>query len=142
MMKNAGLLCAILLFASVSLDAAETHARVQEALDWELPVNGCKKPRVSVKIADLEDYDGVKTVYDSDTYIKDREFRKERSWKACVKRYKKTLLQEFEDLKNCAQYGLTEAQASTILGKMALIQAVMLSPGGVVEEEIAEQNMR
>jgi hypothetical protein len=130
--------------------SAENHEKVQAALDWELPLNVCKKPRFVGYQQDVlahggvishaptnttETSEGTPTVFEVDHYKIDRYERKKRRWESCVSSYKSILLEQFEVLKSSAQYGLTNQQAETILAKLAQIQAAFLSPEGIVKEE-------
>ena len=136
-MRKVGLLCTALLAAPVTLISAETHEKVQEALNWELPVNECKKPRLVGAGLDIVDGIGTRST-DISSHKMRRYNRKVKRWQRCVSKYREALMKDFEELKNCAQYGLTQQQAETILGKLALIQAVVISPEGVVEEEVSK----
>ncbi len=136
-MINPRVLFGVLLMGSSAFaqtDASEVHGKVQAALDWQLPHNACEKPQLRGATADIVDTDGVRVRWDVDSYQLDRFERKQKRWKSCVKKYKKALLSDFEDLNNSAQYGLSQQQAHTILEKMALIQTVLESPNAVVEE--------
>ena len=129
---------------------AEVHKAVQAALDYEIPENTCKKPKATFTeksvTAPAQDagsasfFEGSSTsnVTDTDSYTRNRVARKEKRWKKCVDKYKKGLLADMETLKSSAQHGLTQAQANTILAKMAAIQAVYMTPDGVLEEDQAE----
>lgn len=110
-----------------------THKSVQAALDWELPVNSCVKPSMPRSGIAFVDDEGTTRSFDVDSYQLGRFQRKEKRWKDCVAKYKKKLMRDFEDLTNCAQYGLTKKQADIVLTKMALIQSVYVSPEGIVE---------
>ena len=118
-------------------ETPEVHSKVQAALDWQLPANTCKKPQLRGAVQDIVQGgdDDVTFRYDVDSYELDRFTRKQKRWTFCVSKYKKGLLKEFEILKDCAQYGLTQQQAEIILGKMALIQSVVTSPEGVTEAQ-------
>jgi hypothetical protein len=117
---------------------AETHAEVQAALDWELPVNTCKKPKIIAQSSNVTNSDGQgsREVTDVDSYTIERYERKQKRWESCVDEYKEALLVEFDVMKNCAQYGLSSEQADIILGKMALMQKVYLTADGIVEEAV------
>ena len=115
---------------------AETHASVQEALDWELPVNTCKKPKMVARSSTVTDDQGERDVTDMDSYTIERYERREKRWESCVDEYKQALLVEFGEMKDCAQYGLTSEQADIILGKMALMQEVYLSTDGRIDEPV------
>jgi len=110
-----------------------THKKVQAALDWELPVNDCVKPQKPGSGIAIVDGEGTTRSFEMDSYELGRYQRKEKRWKSCVAKYKKKLMKDFEELRNCAQYGLTQAQANSILGKMALIQSVDVSSEGIIE---------
>lgn len=109
------------------------HKKVQAALDWELPVNSCLKPRKPGSGIAIVDAEGTTRSFDVDSYELGRYQRKEKRWKNCVAKYKKKLMKDFENLRNCAQYGLTKKQAEIVLTKMAIIQSVYVSPEGIVE---------
>jgi hypothetical protein len=117
---------------------AETHAEVQEALDWELPVNTCKKPKIIAQSSNVSNSDGQgdREVTDVDSNTIMRYERKLARFESCVDEYKEALLVEFDEMKNCAQYGLSSEQADIILGKMALMQKVYLTADGIVEEAV------
>jgi len=111
-----------------------THEKVQEALDWELPVNSCKKPKMVAVSSNIVDAEGARAQTDVDSYAIDRYHRKEKRWKSCVKAYKDALLEDFGELRDSAQHGLTQAQAETIVAKLGLIQSVVLSPDGRIDD--------
>ena len=115
---------------------ADTHTRVQEALDWELPVNTCKKPKMVASSSNVVDSEGDREVTDVDSYTIYRYERKQKRWESCLGEYKEALLVDLERIKDCAQYGLTREQADIILGKMALMQEVYLSADGRIEEPV------
>ena len=121
--------CVLCLMMPVYADSP-AHEKVQAALDWELADNPCKKPRLIAVSSGVTDSEGSRTQTDVDTYTIDRYHRKEKRWESCVDKYKSELMDDFAELKDSAQYGLTKAQADAILGKMALIQSVYLSPDG------------
>ena len=125
---------------------AEPHKVVQAALDYELRENTCTKPKViaqnTTSTAPAQDtgsasfFEGSSTaqVSDVDGYTRRRQEKKEKRWRKCVAEYKEDLLDDIQRLKGSAQHGLTQAQADTILGNMALIQKVYMTPEGVLEE--------
>ena len=120
--------CGILQLLPV-LCLAEPHEEVQAALDWELPPTECKKPRLIGAEPDI--FDNIRETsirFDVDHYQLDAYKRAEKRWVKCVLKYRQRLMADFEELKNSAQYGLTKGQAELILGKMALIQSVLISP--------------
>ena len=113
-------------------------------------MNACKKPRpvggqegvlahggvVShAPTGTTENSEGAPTVFGVDHYKIDRYERKKERWETCVSSYKSNLLEQFEVLKSSAQYGLTKQQAETILGKLAQIQAALVSPEGIAKKE-------
>ena len=128
------LLIAPLCSAFTASDATKVHEKVQAALDWQLPINACKRPQLRGAGMDFVDGEGVRRRFDVDSYKLDRFRRKEKRWQSCIEEYKRALLEDFEGLMNSAQYGLSQQQANVILGKMALIQSVLESPNAVVEE--------
>ena len=132
-MTMAKLLCFTLLITIVGSTSAEeqkVHQKVQAALDWELPQNDCEEPKIrGVGTGNINE-EGVTETYDVDSYQIGRFERKQKRWRSCVSKYKSGLLEEFTELKNSAQYGLTQQQADIILGKMALIQSALRSPNG------------
>ena len=132
-MKKLGLCCVWWLMMPVYAES-EPDEKVQTALDWELPVNACKKPRLVAVSSNVSDSEGARVQTDVDSYTIDRYQRKEKRWKSCVEKYKVGLMDDFGELRNSAQYGLTKAQADVILGKLALIQSVYLSPDGRIDE--------
>ncbi len=140
------LICALLLVALSSSTSAKTHELVQAALDWQLPLNKCSKPRTIIShrrvVAAGGTYfqapstatrrgAGTATISDIDHYQINRFERKKKRWEACVRNYKSALLEHFETLKNSATYGLTKEQAEIILGKLAQLQAAVESPDGI-----------
>ena len=127
--------------------SAEVYEEVQEALNWQLPLNTCKNPKEIRHLQNIdanggyishsptnttEESGGAPTVYGVDHYKIDRYQRKKKRWESCISNYKSELLVSFEKLKSSAQFGLTKPQANTILGKLAQIQAIVLSPNGVI----------
>lgn len=140
------LVCALALMFTSYAASADVHEKVQDALDWQLPVNSCKKPsnrgnpQGSVAISGTiihqasnttADTRGTQMLYDVDPTEINRYERKLGQWQKCVQAYKTELLEHFETLKASAQYGLTQRQAEVIVGKLALIQAAVLSPDGI-----------
>ncbi len=112
---------------SVSTVEAAIHAKVQQALDWELPALECTKPKIRGAGIAITDGSGDRTQTDVDSYTLARNERKMKRWNTCVSNYKQRLNTDFETLKDCAQYGLTKDQANIILGKMKLIQTTIIS---------------
>ena len=131
-MDRIRLMCVLVLVVPAVSLAAETHEKVQAALDYSIPFNSCKKPRSIVITANIIDSDGDGGVEQSDvdSYTINRLKRKEKRWQNCVTEYKKELLKDLAELRNCAQYGLTQEQANIILEKMADIQAVVMTVDG------------
>jgi hypothetical protein len=144
--------CALLLIPLSFTSSAESHEKVHAALDWQMPLNNCKKPKPlrdqlanrsqagvighgAVTNTTIDDSGGAPTVFDVDHYKIDRYNRKKENWEICVSNYKSELLEQFEVLKSSAQYGLTKRQAETIVGKLAQIQAAVISPDGIARTE-------
>ena len=142
---------AILCFAIVltpGLLLAETHKKVQAALDYQVAENTCKKPlrfasSASVSSApgqssgsaDFFTEGGAAESSDMDSYTINRLEKKEKKWRKCVDKYKAGLLEDMIELKNSAQYGLSQDQANIIAGKMLTIQTVYMTPDGVLDTE-------
>ena len=147
-------LYSILFLGVLALGAsADVHEEVQEALDWQLPSNPCKKPKAIRHLQRIdasggyishsptnttEESGGAPTVYGVDHYKISRYRRQKKRWESCISNYKSELLDNFERLKSSAQYGLTKPQANNIMSKLAQIQAVVLSPDGVINTGDAE----
>ena len=133
-MNKIVLLCALVIAypAIAETQSQKLHKKVQEALAWELPVNKCTKPKLLVGSKNVVDGEGAREVTDVDSYTIQRYERREKRWQSCVEKYKDALMVDFEEMKNSAQYGLTKEQADTILKNMAQIQAVYVSPDGMV----------
>ena len=136
MSKATPLLFTFLIMAAGSTfaEGQSVHSKVSEALAWELPENSCGQPKIRGVGTGIIDNEGTTRRYDVDTYQIERFERQQKRWKACVSKYKGGLMEDFETLKNSAQYGITQEQANTILGKMALIQSAMTSPDGIPSE--------
>ena len=122
------------------------HPEVVKALNWELPVNNCSRPKLIVKAANLVDgggsdfMEGAGSMTDVDSYTIKRYERKEKRWEKCVEKYKSELMIDFARLKDSAQHGLTRAQADIILANMAEIQRVYVSPEGLPDKKAASSN--
>lgn len=130
-MYRLSLVCLMLLTIPLICVGAEvtTHKKVQQALDWQLPVNTCRKPK-SISMTSSEDpAQGGKAQTDVDSYTINRYKRKEKRWNKCIDKYKAVLMDDFAALKDCAQYGLTKEQADIILSKLALIQKTVMELG-------------
>lgn len=117
--------------SALATEAPRTHPKVQQALDWELPVNGCKQPR-SVGTVTKVNNEGADSGAraDVDSYTLDRYKRKKKRWLKCVDQYKDGLRADFETLRGSAQHGLTQAQANKIMSKMKLIQSIIMTEDG------------
>jgi len=121
----------ITVVGSASAQESNVHNKVQAALDWQLPQNECKEPKIRGVGTGIIDEAGVTRRYDGvDSYQIGRFERQQKRWRSCVSEYKSGLLEDFTELKNSAQYGLTQQQADIILGKMALLQSALSSPDG------------
>ncbi len=130
---------------------AQIHDKVQEALDWELPGYSCERPKplgiapadnpigvgVGAGLSASNSLQGVGATisYDVDYVMIAAHERKEKRWKKCDQAYRDALLADFRELKDSAQYGLTEEQARIILTKLALIQSTILGTENPVTEE-------
>ena len=116
---------ATLLAAPVS---AETHPKVQAALDWELPAHECERPDM-LFTQGIVDSDGVPSTNRRLEPGKERLYKKKKKkFDKCIMTYKQGLIAEFTELRDVAQYGLTQPQADAILGKLALIQTIIEDP--------------
>lgn len=129
-MNRIGIICTFLLVVPTLSLAAETHKKVLAALDYDIPVYKCRKPKSLIQMTEVNN-EGATSVLDIDSYQLNRAERKQKRWQSCVARYKQALLEDFTELENSAQYGLTQDQANTILGKMADIQSVIMSVDGI-----------
>jgi len=117
-----------LLIACAATVAAETHPDVQYALDWTLPAHRCEAPPASF-FQPIVDSDGVPSTSRALPPSQERLMaKKKKKFDACIESYKRGLVKEFGRLKDVAKHGLTQEQASTILAKLALIQAVVQDP--------------
>ena len=127
--KATVLLCGSLLLLPITTNAAETHKNVQQALDWQLPENSCKKPPYIGLGIEILDEAGMRRRYDgADHYKIERQERKQKRFDTCMKQYRNGLAADFEELKSSAQYGLTKEQSDIILGKMASIHTILAPP--------------
>ena len=124
----------LLLMMVTGYALGETHELVQQALDYKLPVNECERPDMIVGTSVVVDGEGSRQQTDADSYTIGRSERKEHRWQACVEEYREGLMADFQELKASAQYGLTQAQADLIIGKMALLQEVYFAPDAVLED--------
>ena len=145
MIKIRTILCfAIVLTPGLLL--AETHKKVQAALDYQVAENTCKKPSKfantgsvsnapvqSSGSADFFTGSGTAESSDMDSYTINRLEKKEKRWRQCVDEYKAGLLEDMIELKSSAQYGLSQDQANIIAGKMLAIQNVYMTPDGVFD---------
>jgi len=130
-------ICTVRTLADGSSDTvSNTPKPVQQALAWELPANQCRKPKAPGQRKKVTDSQGItREEWDVDYYTMKRYNRKETRWKKCVGNYKAVLKDDFVRLKASAQHGLTESQAAIIMGKMKVIQAVLMSPDGLLPTE-------
>ena len=71
-----GAVCGVLLFIPSAPVTAETHKKVQAALEYELPVSKCKKPYLRGAQANTINDQGIKMEYDVDHYKIERYERK------------------------------------------------------------------
>ena len=150
---NIRMMLSLVLILTPGVLVAETHQKVQAALDYELRENSCQKPKklASTKsvsnappqVAGSTDYfsgAGTTEFSDVDSYTLKRLKKKEQRWKKCVDEYKDSLLADMNRLKNSAQFGLTQEQANIIAAKMLAIQNVYMTPDGVLESNVEDSN--
>lgn len=123
----------LVLPCSLYAEKAEVHEEVQTALDYQMPLNDCKKPKEIEQMSAVLDRggEGDVTQSDIDSYTMDRLLRKQKRWESCVQAYKDELLADLATLGDSAQYGLTSEQATSILQKMADIQSVVMTVDGI-----------
>ena len=135
-------LCGFLILLMPAISLAETHSKVQAALDYQLTENTCgTKPKsfeASAEVigAPIQDSSstsvfegaGAEEMSDVDSYTRKRQERKVARWKNCTKEYKRGLLIDMEELKASAQHGLTQPQANIILANLAAIQQAYMAP--------------
>ena len=134
--------CYFLILLIPAISFAETHAKVQAALDYQLPENACgTKPKSFESSGEAIgkpvqesggltyfEGSGADEISDIDSYTRKRQERKVTRWKNCTKEYKSGLLEDMEELKASAQHGLTQPQANIILANLANIQQVYMAP--------------
>ena len=135
-------LCGFLILLVPAISLAETHPKVQAALDYQLPGNTCGtkpksfessgeaigKPVQESGALTVFEGSGAEEMSDVDSYTRKRQERKMARWKNCTKEYKSGLLEDMEALKASAQHGLTQPQANIILENMASIQQAYMAP--------------
>jgi hypothetical protein len=126
---------------------AETHEKVEAALNYQTPENTCEKPtkfantdtrtapQQSAGSSDYFSGSSTASTSDTDSYTIRRLEKKEEKWRKCVDQYKSTLLEDMQTLKSSAQFGLTQEQADMIVAKMLAIQNIYITPDGVLETE-------
>ena len=135
-------LCGFLILLVPAISLAETHPKVQAALDYQLPGNTCGtkpksfessgeaigKPVQESGALTVFEGSGAEEMSDVDSYTRKRQERKMARWKNCTKEYKSGLLEDMEALKASAQHGITQPQANIILENMATIQQAYMAP--------------
>ena len=135
-------LCGFLILLVPAISLAETHPKVQAALDYQLPGNTCGtkpksfessgeaigKPVQESGALTVFEGSGAEEMSDVDSYTRKRQERKMARWKNCTKEYKSGLLEDMEALKASAQHGITQPQANIILENMASIQQAYMAP--------------
>jgi len=135
-------LCGFLILLMPAISLAETHPKVQAALDYQLPENTCGtkpksfessgeaigKPIQDSSSTSVFEGSGAEEMSDVDSYTRKRQERKMTRWKSCTKEYKSGLLEDMEELKASAQHGLTQPQANIILANLANIQRAYMAP--------------
>ena len=140
------LVCIFILFLPIA-SIAETHSKVQAAMDYELPKYTCVKPKKFVHKTEvigapmpasgavpIFEGSGAEEITDMDSHTMNRLKRKEDRWNKCVVEFKDGLLADIEKLKASAQYGMNQDQANIILGNMSKIQKVYMTPEGVLDD--------
>lgn len=127
------LIILFMLLASSVFAEEPLHKEVKWALDWELPVSTCEKPKVIAQSKNVTDEQGDRPVTDIDTYTINRYQRKMKRFTRCNEKYKKNLMKDFTRLKESAQYGLTEPQAKVILQNMSDLQEAYIVSSGETE---------
>tara|TARA_Y100001934_G_C12311553_1_gene755193 strand:+ start:1104 stop:1550 length:447 start_codon:yes stop_codon:yes gene_type:complete len=123
-----GVLPAVPAFAEDNI-----HEEVAAALEWRLPANECSKPNNFEHPSNLVDGE-------VGSYPVERHKLKVRRWQECLETYRERLMRDFELLKGSVRHGLTHQQANQILTKMALIQEVYLSPDGLPDGAVQEED--
>ena len=144
--------CIFILFLPTA-SIAETHSEVQAAMDYELPEYTCVEPKQFVRKTEVVgapmqasgavpifEGSGADEITDMDSHTMNRLQRKEDRWNKCVDEFKDDLLADMEKLKSSAQYGLNQEQANIILGNMANIQKVYMTPEVELDESLEEQD--
>ena len=135
-------LCGFLILLMPAISLAETHPKVQAALDYQLPENTCGtkpksfessgeaigKPIQDSSSTSVFEGSGAEEMSDVDSYTRKRQERKMTRWKSCTKEYKSGLLEDMDELKASAQHGLTQPQANIILANLANIQQAYMAP--------------
>ena len=135
-------LCGFLILLVPAISLAETHPKVQAALDYQLPENTCGtkpksfessgeaigKPVQESGALTVFEGSGAEEMSDVDSYTRKRQERKMARWKNCTREYKSGLLADMEALKASAQHGLTQPQANIILENMASLQQAYMAP--------------
>ena len=131
MYKFANLACVSLMLTPAISFAEDIHPEVEKALKYTLPAMSCDKPELPGASKDVVDpATGNVQRADIDSYTLGRFERAEKRWNKCLTKYKTALMEDFERLKSSASYGLTQTQATTIMGNMKRIQSAVVSPTG------------
>jgi len=103
----------LVLACSVNAGNADVHEKVQNALDYNIPLNECKKPKGIERMSAVVDGSGIMndigeggvTQSNIDSYTMDRLKRKEKRWLSCVEKYKQNLLKDLAELKTVHNTG-------------------------------------
>ena len=121
----------VITLSATNLHAAKSetsalHPKVQEALAWEVPADDCgEHPALARAGKDIDEGNDVKRRFDVHSGTLARHERRQKRWVKCMTGYNQGIVDSIEMLRSSAQYGLTEAQAKTILQKMVDAQAVL-----------------
>tara|TARA_R110002073_G_scaffold16845_1_gene64193 strand:- start:79 stop:510 length:432 start_codon:yes stop_codon:yes gene_type:complete len=97
--------------ATEATQANISHPAVTAAINYVLPVDDCRKPKLR----------SFNFAVDLDAQVAEK-----KAWIDCDQAYSAELLKNFHTLKASAQYGITTKQANAILQNMALIQNALI----------------
>lgn len=136
----------LLLIPVAGVQAGEARvppAEVVAALAYVLPANTCKAPKLSGgNWSTTNPSDGATEYYDLD-YAEQRRYQRAlKRYDKCLRDYKSGLQDDFAALKGSAQHGLTNDEATTIMGHMALIGEVLAANDGLPAAQDAPSDNR
>jgi len=123
---TAVVLTGLLGWQSALAESQGMHPEVAKALAYQLPKNECQPPKrrkSNVSSGQLRKLERALTRYEN-----------------CIKDYKADILEDYGQLKESANFGLTQPQADTILKKMGRIQLAIQSKYGLpmTDEQVGE----